>query len=163
MAQNNSKEINFQHYVDGVKEKKITWNFFTDLMEDLTYCDIERLRTLNAILLMELTMNYSDIDKMKYLNVILLIQFKNYVQTKHKSFKLTEHDYPETLQKSNVNQIWNEDTTIEKPIEGISVIEDVQMNENKSLEDSSVTFKDLIHLDRLHLHVRKVKVLESVQ
>ena len=33
----------------------------------------------------------------------------------------------------------------------------------KSLEDSSVTFKDLIHLDRLHLHVRKVKVLESVQ
>ena len=33
----------------------------------------------------------------------------------------------------------------------------------KSLEDSSVTFKDLIHLDRLHLHVRQVKVLESVQ
>ena len=43
MEQNNSKEINFQHYVDGVKEKKITWNFFTDLMEDLTYCDIKKL------------------------------------------------------------------------------------------------------------------------
>ena len=27
MAKNNSKEINFQHYIDGVKAKKMSWNF----------------------------------------------------------------------------------------------------------------------------------------
>ena len=83
-------------------------------------------------------MNYSDIDEMKYLNGILLIQFKNYIQTKHDDFKVIENDYPMPFQKSNVNQILNEDTTIEKQTEEISAIEDVQMNENKSLEESSV-------------------------
>ena len=92
MEQNNSEEINFQHYVDGVKRKKLPWNFFIDLIQDLSYSDIKRLRKLNATLLMELTMNFSDIEKMKYLNGILLIQFKEYIQTKH-DFEMTENDY----------------------------------------------------------------------
>ena len=57
MAKNNSKEINFQQYIEGVKQQKISWHFFINLMEDLTYSDITRLRNLNALLLIELTMN----------------------------------------------------------------------------------------------------------
>ena len=79
MAQNHSEEINFQHYVDLVKQHKFPWNIFIDVMQDLSYSDRNKLRILNAILLKELTMDYSDMDKLKYLNGILLREFKNYV------------------------------------------------------------------------------------
>ena len=57
MAKNNSEEIDFQLYVDGVKQKTLSWKFFSHLMQDLSHSDIDRLRKLNAILLTELTMN----------------------------------------------------------------------------------------------------------
>ena len=74
MDQKNSEEINFQHYVDAVKQKTIPWHIFKDFMEDLSFSDMDRLRNLNAILLQEMTMNYSAIDKLKYLNRILMIE-----------------------------------------------------------------------------------------
>ena len=104
MEKNNFEEINFQHYVDGVKENKISWNFFVDLIQDFCYSDIKRLRKLNAIMLMELTMNYSDIEKMKYLNGISLIQLKNYIQTKQE-FEISKNNCLDSLQDSNINQI----------------------------------------------------------
>ena len=42
MAQNNSEEINFQQYVDGVKQKYISWNFFIAFVQDIT--NINKLR-----------------------------------------------------------------------------------------------------------------------
>ena len=30
-----SEEINFQHYIDAVKQKRMEWNIFIDLMQDL--------------------------------------------------------------------------------------------------------------------------------
>ena len=89
MAKNNSEEIDFQLFVDGMKQKKISWDFFVEFVQSLSYSDIDRLRNLNAILLRELTMNFSDLDKSKYLNEILLIQFKNYIETEH--FKLSDN------------------------------------------------------------------------
>ena len=65
MAKNNFEEINFQHYVAAVKQKKIDWNIFIESIQDLSYSDRNRLRILNAILLTELTVNYSDLDKFK--------------------------------------------------------------------------------------------------
>ena len=121
MAKNNSEEINLQHYVDGVKQKKLSWNFFIDFVQDLSYSDISRLRKLNAILLMELTMNYSDIDKMKYLNGILLIQFKNHIQTKYE-FEIDESENVQILQESNVDQSLN-DETLKETTEDISKYE----------------------------------------
>ena len=72
MSNNSSEEINFQHYVEAVKNKEMTWNIFLDFIKDLSYSDINRLKIFNAILLMELTIDYSDLDRLKYLNVILL-------------------------------------------------------------------------------------------
>ena len=43
MAGNNLEDINFQLYVDGLKQKKISWNFFIKLIEDLCDSNIERL------------------------------------------------------------------------------------------------------------------------
>ena len=104
MAKSNSDEINIQLYVDGVKQKTLSWKFFSHLMQDLSYSDIYRLRKLNAILLAELTMNYSDLEKSKYLNGILLIQFKNYI------LEMAENDHFEELQESYEDQISNEET-----------------------------------------------------
>ena len=64
MANFKYKEINFQHYVDLVKQNKLHWNIFIDLLQDLSYSDTGKLRYLNAILLAELTLNYSDMDKL---------------------------------------------------------------------------------------------------
>jgi len=87
-----------------MKQKKISWDFFVEFVQSLSYSDIDRLRNLNAILLRELTMNYSDLDKSKYLNEILLIQFKNYIEKEHA--KLSDN-----LEDSNVNQILLKGTT----------------------------------------------------
>ena len=102
MAKNNSDKINFQHYVDGVKLKKISWNYFVDFIQDLSHSDINKLRHLNAILLMELTMNFSDLDRLRYLNEILLIQFKNFIDI--------EHANRDNSEDSNINPIKNEET-----------------------------------------------------
>ena len=72
MSKNNSEEIRFQQYVDAVKQKTIPWHIFKDLMEDLSYSDVDRLRILNAIILNELTMNYSNLDKLKYSELLIL-------------------------------------------------------------------------------------------
>ena len=106
MAKNNSDKINFQHYVDGVKLKKISWNYFVDFIQDLSHSDINKLRHLNAILLMELTKNFSDIEKFKYLNEILLIQFKNHIERElDDDIEATENDQYHDSQESSDDQI----------------------------------------------------------
>ena len=92
MEKNNSEEINFQHYVDAAKQNKIDWNIFIDLMQDLSYSDIDRLRNLNAILLTELTMNQSNMDKFKYLNGLLLTEFKKYIQRNQINIDMTSRN-----------------------------------------------------------------------
>ena len=100
MLPNNSEEINFQLYVDLVKQNKLHWNIFINVMQDISYSDINRLKILNAILLSELTINYSDLDKMKYLNSILLIQFKNHIQT-DENFEVIPNEDCEKSVESN--------------------------------------------------------------
>ena len=77
MAKNNSKDINFQYYVDAVKQKKIHWHIFVGLIQDVSYSDLKSLKILNAILLTELTMNCSDLDKLKYLNYFYYLNSRN--------------------------------------------------------------------------------------
>ena len=48
MAKNNSEDIDFQHYIDAVKQNHIAWNIFIDLMQDLSYRNMNRLRILNS-------------------------------------------------------------------------------------------------------------------
>ena len=96
MAKNKSEEINFQQYVDSVKQKQIPWNIFINLLQDISNSDADRLRKLNAILLTELTLNHSDTEKLKYLNDILLSQFKNYIENT---------SYIETTENENLEEI----------------------------------------------------------
>ena len=67
MLHKTSGKINFQPYVDAVKQKEMTWNIFQGLVEDFSYSDVYRLKILNAILLTELTIDYSDLDRLKYI------------------------------------------------------------------------------------------------
>ena len=153
MARNNSDEINFQHYVDGVKLKKIPWNYFVDFIQDLSHSDINKLRHLNAILLMELTKNFSDIEKFKYLNEILLIQFKNHIEKEpDDDIEATENDQHHDLQESNDDQILNEEIFEERTKEmlaneniQIPIIHDIkEVTENDQHHDLQESNNDQI-------------------
>ena len=128
MDQKNSEEINFQHYVDAVKQKTIPWNIFKDFMEDLSFSDMDRLRNLNAILLQEITMNYSAIEKFKYLNRILMIEFKNFIQNYHE-FEMTKNE--QQLEGLMSNDHFNDQES-----EEISTKREIQMKlDNNEVEN----------------------------
>ena len=119
MERKNPEDINFQHYVDALKKKKITWDIFVDFMQDLSYSDRDKLRNLNAILLNELTMNCYDMDKLIYVNMIFLNEFKNHIQQNHDIIEMSESEYLlEDLQESNeeINKEIEMDIEIEMPI-----------------------------------------------
>ena len=126
MAKNNFEEINFQHYVDAVKQKRIEWNMFIDFIQDLSHSDRERLRILNAILLTELTMNYSDLEKFKYLNVMLLREFKNHIQKEDTTLEMTQmEEFEKSEEEPEIDQLLNEETTDEEmEIAFVNEIED---------------------------------------
>ena len=85
---NTSEKINFQLYVESVKQKKTPWNIFENLMKHLvSYLNANKLKYLNAILLTELTKNYSDIERLKYLNTILLSEFKELIMRQEGNFE----------------------------------------------------------------------------
>ena len=130
MDKKNSEEINFQHYVDAVKQKNITWNLFVDFIKDLSYFDMDRLRHLNAILMAEFTVNCSNIDKMKYLNGILLIELKNDIE--RDEYNDFENEKLEDLQESIV---LIEDTNKEMEL-NCEILPIVNENEDNSFSSS---------------------------
>ena len=99
--------VNFQYYVDIVKQKKMHWDVFLKLMEDLSHSDIERLNQLNAILLTELAISSSDMDQLKYLNVILMTNFKDSIA----GIEMSDNDEQqlEVFENSTVDQDLNND------------------------------------------------------
>ena len=113
MAKNKSEEINFQQYVDSVKQKQIPWNIFINLLQDISNSDADRLRKLNAILLTELTLNHSNTEKLKYLNGISLSQFKNYIENTS-YIETTENENLEEIQESKWDQDVNEEEVTSK-------------------------------------------------
>ena len=96
---NGSREINFQLYVESVKQRKISWNVFANLMKDFSHSDICKLKDLNAILFAELTPNHSNSDKFRYLNSIFLSEFKTIIQKQDGDF---ENESLECCSKSMV-------------------------------------------------------------
>ena len=96
---NTSTEINFQLYVESVKQRKISWNVFANLMKDFSHSDICKLKDLNAILFAELTPNHSNSDKFRYLNSIFLSEFKTIIQKQDGDF---ENESLECCSKSMV-------------------------------------------------------------
>ena len=95
VSMNFPEEVDFQTYIESVKQRKTPWNIFENVMKDLSYTNLSRLEYLNAILLNELTLNLTDIERSRYLNAILLTEFKEFVyresnfinvQTKNETF-----------------------------------------------------------------------------
>ena len=134
-----SPEINFQTYVDSVKQKTTTWYIFENLMKDLTYSSIPRLKLLNAILLIELTTDYSDIDRLKYLNSILMAEFKELIEKEENSLN-TENEYYEESQNSVVLSdsteeiIKEESESAKDEFEGENDVEDEVKNEVEGVD-----------------------------
>ena len=134
MAKNNFEEINFQHYVDAVKQKRIDWNMFIDFIQDLSYSDRVRLRILNAILLTELTMNYSDLDKFKYLNVMLLREFKNHIQKEHTTLEMTQmEDFEKSVEEPDIDQLLNQEIIDEE--REITFVNDIEDGLNQDIKN----------------------------
>ena len=131
MANVKYKEINFQHYIDLVKQNKLHWNIFIDVLQDLSYSDKGKLRYLNAILLAELTLNYSDMDKLIYLNKILLTEFKNFIQ---RDFEKNTNDQLEDLQERESNVSKYETSEEESTENELASVDGIQNNVTSSCE-----------------------------
>ena len=124
MAKNNFEEFNFQHYIDAVKQKKIDWDIFIDLIQYISYSDRDRLRYFNAILLNELTMDYSDMDKLKYLNVILLNEFKKDIIQKEHNYEMMQN---EDFEKSVETNVDDEFMNVEETTNDVSTENEIQI------------------------------------
>ena len=163
-SRHTSQDFNFQYYIDRVKQKEMHWHVFVKLMEDLSYSDVNRLKYLNAILLIELTDSYSDMDRLKYLNVILMNKFKDFIQMED-NIEVSENDnlevhHDETIEEmssdheiqiSSVNKIEtqeNFDSSIHKFNDNIHIEDDVEISENEdaaefSHDSSNETIRDI--------------------
>ena len=93
ISMDSSEEIDFQSYIDSVKQKSTTWHIFENLMKDLAYSSIPRLTLLNAILLIELTKNDSYLDRLKYHNSLLMTEFKEFIERKDDNFLKIENEF----------------------------------------------------------------------
>ena len=90
-ATNNIEDnIDFQSYIDAVKQGKIAWDFFVQLMKDLA-----------------ITTN-----RQRSLNLILLNEFKNYME-KDRQTQLLEIQNKETESTTNDNA-YSKDCRIKK-------------------------------------------------
>ena len=159
MAKKNSEEIDFQHYVDAVKHKKIPWDIFIDLLQDISFIDVNRLRHLNATLLNELTYNCSNIDKLKYLNGILLTEFKKHIQGVN-DLEISEIEQLKNLQESNVlNEEKNQEISATEWDSEIPIMNEIKDNfsspstddegliECDQSETNAAIFKNDIHVE----------------
>ena len=124
-ATNNIEDnIDFQSYIDAVKQGKIAWDFFVQLMKDLA-----------------ITTN-----RQRSLNLILLNEFKNYME-KDRQTQLLEIQNKETESTTNDNA-HSKDCSIQKTIEQNSLIQesniDIQsriletMTQEENLEESNI-------------------------
>ena len=138
VSMNFPEEVDFQTYIESVKQRKTPWNIFENVMKDLSYTNLSRLEYLNAILLNELTLNLSDIERSRYLNAILLTEFKEFVyresnfinvQTKNETFGAEESE------KSVVDSDWDEDEIKEdSKIKIVAIVE----NERREILEESI-------------------------
>ena len=103
ISMDSSEEIDFQSYIDSVKQKSTTWHIFENLMKDLAYSSIPRLTLLNAILLIELTKNDSYLDRLKYHNSLLMAEFKEFIERKEDNFLKTENEFFDESVESDSN------------------------------------------------------------
>ena len=131
-SSNASEEIDFQNYVNSVKEKKTPWNIFESMMKYFIHSDVKRLKLINAILLTELTPNCSDIDRLKYLNVILLAEFKDFIEREN-DFENEYLDEPQILMDHNTD-LNNKISEEQSEIQTFEIIN----AERKNLEDLKI-------------------------
>ena len=76
----NHHEISFELHIDALREQKIPWNTFVELLEEIFYSDMDKLKYLNALILTELTKSHSNMERSRYLSKILLEELKNLIQ-----------------------------------------------------------------------------------
>ena len=144
-----SEEIDFQNYVDSVKQKKTTWNIFESLIKDFIYSDIKRLKLINAILLTELTPNNSDIDRLKYLNSILLCEFKQLIQREEENDLANEAEN-ENLDETEIlkvcfdvdDKIIKEENEIQSAVEIIEG-EDLPILIKERIEPNQIQYREI--------------------
>ena len=130
VSMNFCEEVNFQTYIELVKQQKMTWNIFENVIKDLSYSDKNKLKILNASLLNELTMNLSEIDQSRYLNSILLTEFKEFIY-REEFFQNTANEYfVKESEKSIVDSDWNQEKIKED-----TEVKIVEIKENKQKEE----------------------------
>ena len=145
--QKNQRQINFQSYIDIVKEDKISWNFFISLMRDLSHTNIDRLKTLNEILLNELKIS---IDEKRHKNAPEKIENFKEVYIQYDGTKKVEPNYENVENKighfnKNITENDEDENRAEQHFE--KNVEHISHKFQKNLEHISHNFeKNLVHI-----------------
>ena len=99
------KEISFQPYIDSIKERKLPWNIFEQLVDDLSDTD--------------------DMERIKNLNKILMNELKNSVENKRNKSEMIENENApksfKILDEHNLNDKIIGKKSIEKNVENFHV------------------------------------------
>ena len=148
---NNSDEITFQLYVDAVIEQKIPWHTFTKWTKDFYNSDMDRLKHLNAMILMKLTVSYSDMERSTYLNAILLRELKKSIlkvnmseeENENESFQDAKNAAPmnnESEEQFEANNYFKKDQCISHTSPSKSHVSSrLQTKENKFIKEYTNT------------------------
>ena len=128
------KEISFQPYIDSIKERKLPWNIFEQLVDDLSDTD--------------------DMERIKNLNKILMNELKNSVENKRNKSEMIENENApksfKILDEHNLNDKIIGKKSIEKNVENFHVekqeiVHEELKNELKnSIENKKQKQKEII-------------------
>ena len=146
---NNSDEITFQLYVDAVIEQKIPWHTFTKWTKDFYNSDMDRLKHLNAMILMKLTVSYSDMERSTYLNAILLRELKKSIlkvnmleeENETESFQDSKNAAPndnESEEQFVANNDFKNDLSNEEECMSLSTTAEVDDNFEQTIQEKEI-------------------------
>ena len=140
--QNDPDEINFQSYIDAVKDHKIVWDIFVNLMKDLSHKNISKLKQLNEILLNELKISiqekrrYNQFDDIPLHNIEYDMEIVEHIKQDNENFnENNDENFTENFKFSDENSEYDTENVVENIVDDEAdyeeEIENVEQNYEK--------------------------------
>ena len=143
--QNDSDEINFQSYIDAVKDHKIVWDIFVNLMKDLSHKNISKLKQLNEILLNELKISiqekrrYNQFDDIPLHNIEYDMEIVENIKQDNENFnENNDENFTENFKFSDENSEYDTENVVENIVDDEA--DDYYQNEIENLQENYEKF-----------------------
>ena len=162
-----SDNVNFKSYIDAVKEKKLSWDLFVQLMDDLT-TNMTRQKLLISILLKEFKTFINNQCQCQLIQGKSVIQKSNFLQDYHQSnFEdnpISESNFEDNPKsESNFEDNPISESMIEESsnLESTFIHEEVEEKEEKlSSSATNITFEKF--MNPLENEIGEEEILKNV-